>query len=140
MLDVRLATLTKPLPVVPKSGWIRAMRTALGMTQRELARRMQITAQSEFQLEANERAGTIRLDSLRRAADALGCDFAYVLIPRDGSLEQTVRNQAARVLERRRSGVDRTMSLEDQRAELSGATREDLIDLIVQEYNIWQES
>jgi predicted DNA-binding mobile mystery protein A len=135
-LDERLASATStPLP---SSGWIRAIRTALGMTQQELADRMGIAAQSEFRLEGNERNGTIRLESLRRAADGLDCDLVYLFIPRAGSLEQAVRAQAAKVLDRQRDAVDRSMSLEDQRAPLSAGAREELIDLLAAEYPIWQ--
>lgn len=135
VLDERLAATM--VPALPKAGWIRAVRTALGMTQSELARRLQITAQSQFQLETNERAGTIRLDSLRRAADALGCDLAYVFIPRAGTLEQAVRDQAARLLDQRQGGVERTMALEDQQAVLTDRAREGLIDQLVAEADLW---
>ena len=137
-LDERLGP-RPTLMAMPKSGWIRAIRMALGMTQQELALRMGITAQSVFRLETNERSGNIRLDSLRRAADALGCDLAYTLVPRAGSLEQTVRRQAAAVLDRRRSTVDRTMSLEDQRAELSASARDELVSLLASDYPIWKD-
>ncbi len=136
-LDERLASLPA-LPAAPPSGWIRAIRTALGMTQKELADRMGVTAQSAFQLEASERDHKVRLDTLRKAADALNCDLAYVLVPREGTLENTVRAQAAAVLDSRRSSVDRTMALEDQRAPLSDAARESLIELVMTEYPIWR--
>lgn len=109
------------------------------MTQKELADRMGVTAQSAFQLEASERDHKVRLDTLRKAADALNCDLAYVLVPREGSLENTVRAQAAAVLDRRRSSVDRTMALEDQRAPLTEAARNSLIELLMAEYPIWRD-
>jgi predicted DNA-binding mobile mystery protein A len=138
-LDERLVAGLSVSPA-PKSGWIRAIRTALGMTQQQLANRMGITAQSAFRLEGNERDGTIRLDSLRRAADALDCDVVYLLVPRAGSLEQAVRERAAKVLDQQRGAVDTTMSLEDQRAPLSSSAREDLITLLASEYPIWQDA
>lgn len=39
--------------------------------------------------------GTVRLDTLRRAADALDCDLVYVLVPRR-SLNDIVATQAER--------------------------------------------
>ncbi len=46
-------------------------------------------------LENSEIRGTIKLDTLRRAAAALDCDVIYYLVPRT-SLEDTVRLQARR--------------------------------------------
>lgn len=137
-LDERLAAMN-PVAPTPHSGWIRAVRTALGMTQGELAARIGITTQSEARLESNERRGTIRLDSLRRAADALDCDLAYVLVPRAGTLEKAVLTQAADVLERRRVDVDRTMRLEDQGVALSPGARDDLVRLVASDYPLWRD-
>lgn len=138
VVDARLASLPS-IPPTPPSGWIRAIRTALGMTQREFAERMGVTAQSASQLEASERDQKIRVDSLRKAADALNCDLAYVLVPREGSLEDTVRAQAAAVLNKRRTSVDRTMGLEDQRAPLTDAARDAIVDLLMSDYPIWHD-
>jgi predicted DNA-binding mobile mystery protein A len=44
-------------------------------------------------LERSEVRDTIKLDSLRRAADALECDLIYFLVPRT-TLDTTVRAQA----------------------------------------------
>ncbi len=44
-------------------------------------------------IEHSETRGTIKLDTLRRAAAALDCDVIYYLVPRT-SLEDTVRLQA----------------------------------------------
>ena len=44
-------------------------------------------------MEASERAGSIRLETLERAADALGCDVVYALVPRQG-LQSSVETQA----------------------------------------------
>lgn len=79
----------------PHRGWIRAIRDALGMSGAELAARMGVTQPTIAELERNESRGTIRLDSLERAADALECDLVYFLVPR-ASLSDTVHLQARR--------------------------------------------
>jgi predicted DNA-binding mobile mystery protein A len=66
----------------PTGGFIRAIRTALGMSGRELGERMGVSQSTVTDLEASEVRGTIQLDSLHRAADALDCDLVYFLIPR----------------------------------------------------------
>lgn len=98
----------------PRLGWVRAVRDALGMSTRQLAARMGVSQPTVVQLEQSEANGAIQLATLRRAADALNCDLVYALVPREGSLEQTVSTQA-----RLRAGaivnaVDRSMELEDQ--------------------------
>jgi predicted DNA-binding mobile mystery protein A len=98
----------------PRLGWVRAVRDALGMSTRQLASRMGVAQPTVVQLEQSEANGTIQIATLRRAADALDCDLVYALVPRDGSLEQTVLTHArlrARALVR---AVDRSMELEDQ--------------------------
>src|SRR4051794_9153154 len=55
----------------PSDGWVRAVRKALGMSVRQLAERMGVRQQSTSKLEANERDGSITLNSLRKAAEAM---------------------------------------------------------------------
>jgi predicted DNA-binding mobile mystery protein A len=109
----QLAALPADAFARPQSGWIRAVRDALGMSTRDLAARLGVTAMAVSKLEASERAGTIRLDTLTRAADALDCDVVYTLIPRT-SLEQQVRRQAEALARRELRAVSTTMALEDQ--------------------------
>jgi len=79
----------------PPRGWIRAIRDSLGMSGTELAVRMGVGQSTVSGLEHSEVHGTIRLDTLRRAADALGCDLVYYLSPRT-TLEAAVHDQARR--------------------------------------------
>lgn len=79
----------------PPVGWIRAIRTSLGMSGTELAARMGVGQSTVSGLEHSEVQGTIRLDTLRRAAEALDCDLVYYLSPRT-TLEKAVRDQARR--------------------------------------------
>jgi predicted DNA-binding mobile mystery protein A len=74
---------------------------------------MGVTAMAISGLEDSERAGTVQLSTLRRAADALGCDLVYAIVPRVG-LDEEVRRQALTRARRELARVDRTMQLEDQ--------------------------
>ena len=65
------------------------------MSSTELASRMAVGQSTISGLENSEIRGTIKLDTLRRAAVALDCDVIYYLVPRT-SLEDTVRLQARR--------------------------------------------
>ncbi|MCF4120547.1 mobile mystery protein A [Antribacter sp. KLBMP9083] len=100
----------------PAGGWVRAIRSALGMSTTDLARRLGVTPVAVRKLEASERAGTARLDTLARAADAMGCDLVYAFVPR-ASLEEIVRDQAEKVAAEQLRRVETTMALEDQRVE-----------------------
>jgi predicted DNA-binding mobile mystery protein A len=97
----------------PPRGWIRAIRDALGMTSRQLAARLNVSQPAVAQFERSEVDGRIKLDTLRRVADALECDLAYVFVPR-GSLDDIVRSRAHEAARAEVATVDRTMRLEDQ--------------------------
>src|SRR5674476_229027 len=97
----------------PAAGWVRALRDALGMTAQDLAARMGVSRVAVNKLEASEQAGTVQLDTLARAADALGCDLVYALVPRV-PLEEQVRRQAEVVARAELGPVATTMALEAQ--------------------------
>ncbi len=95
-LDDRLSRL-RPLAEVARlhTGWIRALRDALGMSGADLARRMGVSQQRIPAIERGEKNMTIKLDTLMRAADALDCELVYALVPRS-SLNDMVTAQAQR--------------------------------------------
>lgn len=73
-------------------GWLKAVRTALGISAETLAKRMGVSNFDVYQLEKSEARGGIQIRSLQRAAEAMGCELVYALIPKVGS----VRALAAR--------------------------------------------
>jgi len=109
----------------PSKGWLRTVREALNMPQRELARRLNISQPSVQALERREVSGAITMESLERAADALGCDLVYALIPRR-PLEETLREQAEKVARTHWAAVEHTMALEDQSVTSSQSVIEEL--------------
>jgi predicted DNA-binding mobile mystery protein A len=98
----------------PQKGWLRAIREATGITVREMADRLHKAPSLTISLEKSEAEYRITLGSLRDAADALGCQLVYALVPKTGSIhelaEQRVRTKAT---ENVRS-VEHSMALEDQ--------------------------
>src|SRR5215510_9414154 len=105
---VRLLELTPP-----GKGWIADIRESLGMTGRDFARRLGIDPSSAKRLEQSEAKRSVTLASLDRAAAALGCRVAYVLIP-DRPLEETVRARVATLGEHLHEPVANSIALEDQ--------------------------
>lgn len=126
-LDQQFAS-TK-VPPRPPMGWARAIRQALGISGPQLARALGVTHQSLAGLERSEADGSIRLENLRRLADAMGCDLEYVFVPRHGGLESVVRARAEQVAVAELSPVRLTMALEAQDV-ASDADRQMLEDLI----------
>lgn len=93
-LDAQLKPL-QPLRALaaPRSGWIREIRRALRMTSTQLGARLGRTKQLAGALERAEAEGKVTLGSLRRAANAMGCDLVYAIVPRE-SLEKVLDQQA----------------------------------------------
>ena len=112
-LDQRLGDLRRQIGPRPHGGWIRAIREALGMSGAELGRRLNVSAQAVSAMEASERSGSIRLETLERAADALECDVVYALVPRR-SLQNTVEAQAMRKAREYLAPIAHHGRLEDQ--------------------------
>lgn len=100
----------------PPKGWIRAIRDALGMTAEQLADRMHITQPSVQRLEISEAEDTIQLKTLKRAAEALGCELVYALVPRQ-TLRETYDLAARKVALRELGRISHSMALEDQAVE-----------------------
>lgn len=110
----------------PSGGWIRAVRTSLGMSVRQMAERMGITQQSAARLEKNEADDVIKLKSLRKAAEALDCRLVYALVPKEGSLRGTLRKQALRKARDIVDPVNHSMMLEAQNV---GDRREKILQI-----------
>lgn len=137
VLDRRLSQMPSTTQFTPPhAGWIRAIRDALGMSAAELGKRMGVSGATVSQLEANEREGGIRLETLRRAANAMNCDLVYAFVPRQ-SLEQTVRLRAEEVLREHERHADQTMRLEEQESAPSDRARQRQLEDIIRSRNLW---
>lgn len=139
-LDARLLVL-QPVERFrpPAMGWIRAIRDALGMSGAQLARRLGISPQSANALEKSEAGGTIQLDTLRRAAEALDCTLVYALVP-NTSLETAVTQRARSVATRDLQRVAHTMKLEDQETGAAGMEErvESYVRDVLRDREIWE--
>lgn len=124
----------------PPKGWICAIRDALGMTGKQFAGRLNVRPQSVADIEKSEATGSIRLSTLQRAADALGCTLVYALVPKT-SLEETVNARARRIALRDLSRVSHTMKLEAQQT--GGADLEARIEAylreVIKDRDLWNE-
>ena len=84
------------------------------MSLAAFARRLDLASPSTaYQIEVSEVKGTISVHRLRTAADALGCDLAVVLVPRQ-PLAQQVLERARKVAAARMGRVEHSMAMEEQ--------------------------
>ena len=126
---------------VPPKGWVRALRDALGMTGAQLGARMGIRPQTVETIEKSEAAGTIQLNTLRRAAEALDCTLVYALVP-NTSLEAMVNARARKIAMRELQRVAHTMRLEAQGtddAHLEARIQAYIRDML-SERDLWNET
>lgn len=100
--------------VRPRRGWIRAIREATGITVRDLAKRLHRAPSVAAHLEVSEAEYRITLASLRDAADALGCQLVYALVPKSGSLRELSEERARTKAAENVRAVEHSMALEDQ--------------------------
>jgi transcriptional regulator with XRE-family HTH domain len=74
-------------------GWLRSIRQAVGVPVDEVARRLGVCRWEVHRLEESEKNSRIMLASLSRAAEGLGCELVYALIPKKGTLEDLAAEQ-----------------------------------------------
>lgn len=97
----------------PAGGWLRAIREALGMTTRQLAKRIGVTQSAIVDTERTEARGDVTLATLQRYAAALDCELSYALVPRR-PLQEMVEERAERIARDEVSRVRHSMALEGQ--------------------------
>lgn len=118
ILDKRLYSLRNMDMTRPPRGWIKAIREALGMTTRQFAQRVGVVQSRAVDIEKAEISGSITLDSLSRAANALDCELVYALIPRK-PLRDIVNEQARALAKRHIKSTGHSMTLENQKVSQS---------------------
>jgi predicted DNA-binding mobile mystery protein A len=98
----------------PPTGWIKALRTAIGMSQQQLSNRLSITRQSVQEMEQREKDGSLTIKSLRDTAAALDMQLVYGFVPKDGSLDALIDRKAKELAIQIVLRTSNTMKLEDQ--------------------------
>lgn len=99
---------------IPPTGWIKAIRTALGMTLQQLGNRLNISKQGVLDIENREKEGAITLKALQEVAKAMNMQLVYSFVPNDGSLDALIERRAREVAIQIVQRTAQTMQLEDQ--------------------------
>jgi predicted DNA-binding mobile mystery protein A len=123
----------------PPRGWVRAVREALGISAAVLGGRLGITAGAVIRLEQSEAGDRVQLETLRRAADALGCDLVYLLVPRR-PLTAVVRERAREIAHWQVAAAEQTMSLEDQATEHTSELEDRLTEQLLERGGLWSDT
>lgn len=98
---------------IPKEGWIRTVRKALGMSGAQLARRLGVTRAAISNTEKAELVGGVTLKNMQQMAEGLGCRFVYAIVPEkqlEDILDAQARKKALDIVNR----TNKHMALESQ--------------------------
>lgn len=114
-LDKKIAHFTgaKNHPI-PGEGWIYSIRTALGMSLKQLGQRLKITPQGIKDIERREKDGSLTLQRLREVAAALNMQLVYGLIPKEETLDKMIETRARELAREIVLKTSHTMHLENQ--------------------------
>lgn len=100
--------------IVPPTGWIKAIRTAIGMSQQQLGKKLNVSKQAVMDIEKREKKGAITIKALREIARAMDMELVYGFTPKDGSLDALIEKRATELATQIVLRTANTMNLEDQ--------------------------
>jgi predicted DNA-binding mobile mystery protein A len=98
----------------PPEGWLRTVRSALGMSGAQVAKKMGVTRARVTQAEHAELTGGVTLKSMQATAEAMGCRFVYAIIPSSGRIEDIITAQARKKAIAIVGTASKHMALENQ--------------------------
>ncbi len=99
---------------IPGAGWIHAVRTALGMSLKQLSSRLGVSPQAVKDMERREKEGAITIQRLKEAAAALDMQLVYGFVPKEESLDKMIENRARQLAMEIVLKTAHTMRLENQ--------------------------
>ena len=99
---------------MPPTGWIKAIRTAIGMSMQQLGNKLHVSKQGVMDSERREKDGSITIKSLREIARAMDMQLVYGFVPNDGSLDTLIEKRATELATQIVMRTANTMKLEDQ--------------------------
>lgn len=114
----------------PTKGWIKAIRSALGMTAQQLGARAGMSQAAITQIEKSEVKKAATIATMEKIAKGLDCTFFYGLVP-NMTLEQTLRLRVAKVAQQKVLSTAHSMALEKQGIPNEQTQRQ--IDILVEE-------
>jgi len=98
---------------LPKEGWLRTVRTALGMSGTQLAKKLGVTKSRVSKAEQDEPQGSVTLKTMQTMADAMDCKFVYAVVPKQ-NVENVIKERAMKKARERMKTTSNDMALEAQ--------------------------
>jgi predicted DNA-binding mobile mystery protein A len=100
--------------IIPRDGWIKAIRSALNISLVQFARILKKSPPTVKELEEREAKKNITLNKLSEVGEALNLRLVYGFVPKDGSLEKMIEKRAYKIAKEIVMRTSHTMKLEDQ--------------------------
>lgn len=100
----------------PQSGWIKAIRGALGLNTRQLADLIGVDHSTILRLEEREAKKKTTLDAIDKVARAMNCKLIYAIVPQESynDLESIIDERAKGLARKMLLKVGHSMRLENQ--------------------------
>ncbi len=98
---------------LPKEGWLRTVRTALGMSGTQLAKKLGVTKARISKAEQDEPHGSITLKTMQNMAQAMNCRFVYAVVPTQ-TIESVIKDRAVKKAKEQIKAASTQMALEAQ--------------------------
>ena len=99
--------------MLPPEGWLRTVRTALGMSGPQLAKRLGVTKARISKAEQAEPSGSVTLKTMQSMAEAMDCRFVYAIVPKQ-KVEDVIRQRAIEKAKIQVQAASTHMALEAQ--------------------------
>lgn len=101
---------------IPQSGWIKAIRGALGLNTRQLADFLGVDHSAVLRLEEREAKGKVTLDLISKVAQAMSCKLIYAIVPEKPyeDLESILDERTIKLARELTRNVEHSMRLEQQ--------------------------
>lgn len=109
----------KDAKALPSGGWVNAMRTALGMTLEQLAKRVGTNASRIKRIEQDEVSGSVTLKTLQSVAAAMDSQLVYAIVP-NKKIETIIQERHIHKRSLLNRNIMQHMALEDQQVKTPG--------------------
>lgn len=114
-LDKKIAYFTEASSdSLPGEGWVYSIRMAIGMSLKQLGKRLNMTPQGVKDIERREKDGSITLQRLKDVAAAMDMQLVYGLIPKEKTLDKMIEKRAYELAREIVLKTSHTMHLENQ--------------------------
>jgi predicted DNA-binding mobile mystery protein A len=108
---------------LPRKGWIRSLRNAFGMTNKQLARKLGLSQTNLTKIEKREIEGTCTLKTLAKIAEAMNCKVVYAVVPIK-PIKEILEDRAKLIARKRIAAINHSMKLEQQGLTLEQLTHQ----------------